>query len=45
MRRHKRDPDLVDLHRPDIDGVVGILADPAKRTAFDVEQDDQHRRR
>ena len=46
VRRNLRHPDLIDLHRPDIDGVVAVLADMAtsKRPAFHVEQDDKYRR-
>src|SRR5579859_287045 len=39
VRRHLRYPDLVDLHRPDIDGAVGILADGAERASLDVDED------
>src|SRR5271166_3711194 len=44
-RRNLGQPDLIDLHRADIDRAVRIVADPAERSALDVEEDHQQRRR
>ena len=45
MPGHVRQPYLVDLHRTDIHGRVGVAADAAEPPALDVEQDHQHGRR
>ena len=35
-------PCVVDLHRADVDGAVGVLADLSKSAGLDVDQKHQH---